>query len=203
MLKKNYLLPSLDLSHSFSQVLAFVYHRVSGCGGAGQRFMCNGVRIRKHFSACNVRIKIAVSQCSTSRQAIQKEVAMGYRSDSFVNSLTCCWGALLLGQTACHLYISFTTWTLFLLVFVVLLCRQWTQPSTDLVHSPLSWFLVIFCLTLCVVVVLTIRDGSSATRTVTHGSTTTTGRLFLQQGSSMLAPIVYSSKQVYFVFAVC
>ena len=60
---KTYLLPSLGLSRSFSQVLAFVYNRTSGCGGACQRSTCNGARIRKHFSAR----KIAVSQFSSVR----------------------------------------------------------------------------------------------------------------------------------------
>ena len=64
---KTYLLPSLGLSRSFSQVLAFVYNRTSGCGGACQRSTCNGARIRKHFSARNVRIQIAVSQFSSVR----------------------------------------------------------------------------------------------------------------------------------------
>ena len=64
---KTYLLPSLGLLRPFSQVLAFVYNRTSGCGGACQHSTCNGVRIRKHFSARNVRIKIAVSQFSSVR----------------------------------------------------------------------------------------------------------------------------------------
>ena len=64
---KSYLLSSLGLSRSFSQVLAFVYHRASSCGGACQRSTCNGARIRKHFTARNVRIKIAVSQFSSVR----------------------------------------------------------------------------------------------------------------------------------------
>ena len=64
---KTYQLPSLGLSRSFSQVLAFVYNRTSGCGGACQRSTCNGARKRKHFSARNVRIKIAVSQFSSVR----------------------------------------------------------------------------------------------------------------------------------------
>ena len=43
----------------------FVHNRASGCGGACQRSTCNGTRIRKHFNARNVRIKIAVSQFSS------------------------------------------------------------------------------------------------------------------------------------------
>ena len=66
---KSYLLSSLGLSRSFSKVLAaFVYHRVSSCGGACQRSTCNGAHIRKHFTARNLRIKITVSlvlKCST------------------------------------------------------------------------------------------------------------------------------------------
>ena len=64
---KTYLLSSLGLSRSFSWVLAFVHHRVSSCGGACQRSTCNGARIRKHFSARKVRIKIGVSQISSVR----------------------------------------------------------------------------------------------------------------------------------------
>ena len=76
---KSYLLSSLGLSRLFSQVLAFVYHRASSCGGACQRSTCNGARIRKHFNARNVRIKIAVSQFDL---RVQKQLylrnTMGY-----------------------------------------------------------------------------------------------------------------------------
>ena len=64
---KTYLLLSLSLSRSFSHVLAFVYNRASGCGGACQHSSCNRARTRKNFSACNVSIKISVSQFSSVR----------------------------------------------------------------------------------------------------------------------------------------